>query len=220
MEQVNLEGVLRSSSGKGMARSLRRAGNIPAVFYGPGTDSIPISVAKITLEKILKQQTSENILYQLTIKGGDQDIVKTVMLKELQKNPLDREILHADFYEVSLTKEIDITVMLKVVGKAPGVENGGFIQEIFRDLEVRCLPTRIPDHIEVDVSSLEIGDSIHVRDLQLPEGIKVLSDPQMTLISVVPPVEEKAAPAAEEAAEAGPEVEVAKKGKAKTEEEG
>ena len=218
MEQVNLEGFIRESSGKGKARALRRAGNIPAIFYGPETESIAIGVSKVSFGKIQKNQSSENTLYQLTIKGDNQEIVKTVMLKELQRTPLDREILHADFYEVSLTKEIDITVGLKVVGKAPGMENGGFLQEISRELEIRCLPTHIPDFIEVDVSTLGIGDSLHVQDLKLPEGIRVLSDAQLTLITVVPPVEEKTAPG--EAA-AGSEVEVVtKKGKAKTEGEG
>ena len=108
MEQVNLEGFLRESSGKGPARALRRAGNIPAVFYGPETEAIPIFVSKAPLEKILKKQIGENTLYQLTIKGNNQELVKTVMIKELQKTPLDREILHADFFEVSLTKKIDI----------------------------------------------------------------------------------------------------------------
>jgi large subunit ribosomal protein L25 len=219
MEQVNLEGFLRHSSGKGQARALRRAGNIPAIFYGPDSEATAISVARVPLEKILKKQTSENTLYQLTIKGKDQEMVKTVMLKDLQKNPLDRGILHADFLEVSLTKKIDVTVNLRVVGKAPGVEKGGILQEVSRDLEVRCLPTQIPNYLEVDVSTLaDIGDSIHVEDLKLPEGVQVLSDAHLTLVTVVPPIEEKTAtpePAA------GPEVEVvAKKGKAKTEGEG
>ncbi|MBA4394796.1 MAG: 50S ribosomal protein L25 [Desulfobacca sp.] len=219
MEQVNLEGFLRNDSGKGQARALRRAGNIPAIFYGPDSETTAISVARVPLEKILKKQTSENTLYQLTIKGKDQEMVKTVMLKDLQKRPLDREILHADFLEVSLTKKIDVTVSLRVVGKAPGVEKGGILQEVSRELEIRCLPTQIPNYLEVDVSTLlDIGDVIHVQDLTLPEGVQVLSDAHLTLITVVPPVEDKtAAPTA--AAE--PEVEVvAKKGKAKTEGEG
>jgi large subunit ribosomal protein L25 len=218
MEQVAIEGFIRTPSGKGGARTLRQTGNIPAIFYGPETEPIPIQVAKSSLEKTLKKQTSENILYQLTIKGNDQETVKTVMLKELQKNPIDREILHLDFYEVSLFKEIDVTVGLKIVGKATGVEKGGILQEISRDLEIRCLPTNIPNYIEVDVSALDIGDSIHVGDIQLPEGIRILSEAHLTLVTVVPPLEEK--PAAEEPA-AGAEVEVAaKKGKAKTEAEG
>jgi large subunit ribosomal protein L25 len=215
MEQVNLEGFLRTSSGKGQARALRRAGNIPAIFYGPDTEATSISVPRMALEKILKKQTSENTLYQLTIKGNEQEIVKTVMLKDLQKNPLDRELLHADFLEVSLTKKIDVTVPLKVVGKSLAVEKGGILQEVSRELEIRCLPTQIPNYLEVDISGLtDIGDSLHVQDLKLPEGVQVLSDAQLTLITVVPPMEEKteAQPAAE--------VEVAKKGKAKTEGQG
>jgi large subunit ribosomal protein L25 len=218
MEQVAIEGFVRKPSGKGGARTTRRTGNIPGIFYGPETEPIPIQVAKSTLEKTLKKQTRENLLYQLTIKGNDQDVVKTVMLKELQKNPVDREILHLDFYEVSLFKNIDVTVGLKIIGKATGVEKGGVLQEISRDLEIRCLPTNIPNHIEVDVTALDIGDSIHAGDIKLPEGILILSDAHLTLVSVVPPMEEK--PAAEEPA-AAPEVEVAtKKGKAKTEAEG
>jgi large subunit ribosomal protein L25 len=216
MEQVALESFIRKPSGKGGARSLRRSGAIPAIFYGPETEPVPIQVVKSTLEKTLKMQTSENILYQLTIKGNDQETVKTVMLKELQKNPIDRSILHLDFYEVSLFKEIDVTVGLKITGKAPGVEMGGILQEISRDLEVRCLPTNIPNHIEVDVSALEIGDSLHAGDVKLPEGIRLLSDAHLTLVTVIAPIEEK--PAAEEPAA---EVEVTtKKGKAKTEAEG
>lgn len=214
MEQVTLEGFFRESSGKGQARALRRAGNIPAVFYGPDSEPVSIYVARVALEKILKKQTSENTLYQLTVKKNDQDSIKTVMLKELQKNPLDREILHADFLEVSLTKEIDVTIGLKIIGKAPGVEKGGLLQEISRELEVRCLPTNIPDYIEVDVSTLEdIGDAIHAQDLVLPEGIQILSDGHLTLATIVPPIEDKTATPASES-----EVEVvAKKGKAKTE---
>jgi large subunit ribosomal protein L25 len=216
MEQVALEVFLRKPSGKGGARALRREEKIPAIFYGPGTEPLAIAVARISLEKILKKQTSENTLYQLTIKGGAEDTAKMVMLKDLQRTPLDREILHADFLEVSLTKAIDITVGLKVVGTASGVEKGGILQEISREIEIRCLPTQIPDTIELDVSSLEIGDSIHVQDLHLAEGITILSDPRLTLITVVQPVEEKA-----EVKETVEEtVEVAKKGKTKTEEAG
>lgn len=218
MEQVALESFIRKPSGKGGARTLRRSGAIPAIFYGPETDPIPIQVSRIALEKTLKNQTNENTVYQLTIKGDGQESAKTVMFKELQKNPIDRQILHIDFYEVSLFKEIDVTVGLKIIGKAVGVEKGGLLQEISRDLDIRCLPTHIPSHIEVDVSALDIGDSIHVEDIQLPEGIRVLSDAHLTLVTVVQPIEEK--PAIDEPA-AGAEVEVAaKKGKAKTETEG
>jgi large subunit ribosomal protein L25 len=216
MEQVALESFVRKPSGKGGAHALRQSGSIPAIFYGPETEPIPIQLVRSTLEKTFKKQTSENVLYQLTIKGTDQDIVKTVMLKELQKNPIDRAILHLDFYEVSLFKEIEVTVGLKIIGKAPGVEKGGVLQEISREVEIRCLPTNIPNHIEVDVSTLEIGNSIHAGDIKLPEGIRIISDAHITLATVIMPLEEKPA-----TAEPAPEVEVAtKKGKAKTEAEG
>lgn len=218
MEQVQIEGFFRKSTGKGAARSLRRSGNIPGIFYGPETDPVPLQVAKRSFEKVLKQRTSENAIYQLTVQGDDQEMVKTVMLKEIQRDPLTREILHVDFYEVSLTKPIDIMVAIRVVGKAPGVEQGGILQEATRELEVRCLPTAIPEYIEVDVSGLDIGDSLHVKDLPLPEGVRILSDPETTLVTIVPPTEEKAA---EEAPAEEGEVEVtAKKGKGKEEVEG
>jgi large subunit ribosomal protein L25 len=218
MEQVVIEGFMRNASGKGGARAVRRKGSIPAIFYGPETEPIAIQVSRNELEKTLKKQTSENTIYQLNIKGNGKDSPKTVMVKELQKNPIDQEILHIDFYEVSLFKEIDVTVGLKIVGKAVGVEKGGILQETSRELEIRCLPTNIPNFIEVDVSALDIGDSIHVENIQLPEGIRVLSDAHLTLVTVVPPTEEK--PAVEEP-EVEAEVEVAgKKSKVKPEAEG
>jgi large subunit ribosomal protein L25 len=213
MEQVALEVSLRKPSGKGGARALRRGEQIPAIFYGPGAEALAIAVPQASLEKILKKQTNENTLYQLTIKGGSEDTVKMVMLKDLQVTPVDRDILHADFLEVSLTKSIDVTVGLRIIGKAPGVEKGGLLQETARELEIRCLPTQIPEHIDLDVSTMEIGDSIHVQDLNLAEGIVVLSEPRLTLVSVIQPAEEKT-----EGQEAVAEpVEVVKKGKAKTE---
>jgi len=217
MEQVTLEAFVRDRAGKGPARALRRAGNIPGIFYGPGTDSVAIYIPQPALEKVLKNQLSENVLYQLIIKENGKELVKTALLKELQRDPLGRHYLHADFYEVSLTKEIDITVAIKISGRSQGVENGGILQEITRELEVRCLPTQIPDFIEMDVTPLDIGDSLHVRDLKPPPGVRILSDDQLTLVTVVHPVEEKAE---ESVAPAAAEVEVAKKGKTITEEEG
>jgi large subunit ribosomal protein L25 len=218
MEQVTIAGALRKGTGKGVARALRRSGNIPAVFYGPETDPLPLQVAKRSFEKILKSQTSDNVLYRLTFPGDQGETVKTVMVKDIQRHPITREILHVDFYEVSMTKPLDVLVAIKVTGKSPGVEKGGILQEASRELEIRCLPGAIPEYIEVDVSGLDIGDSIHLKDLSLPEGVRVLSDPQTTLVTIVPPTEEKAV---EEAPAQEGEVEVtAKKGKGKEEAEG
>jgi large subunit ribosomal protein L25 len=215
MEQIQVEAFIRNQSGKGPARTLRRSGQIPAIFYGPETKPISLYVRQMDLEKIFKKHSGENLFFQVQLKGEHQEESRTAMLKELQKDPVSRAYLHVDFYEVSLTKELEVEVGLRIVGKPKGVEKGGMLQEARRDLQIRCLPRNIPEYIEVDVSGLDIGDSIHVRDLKLAEELRILNDPQTTLVTVVAPIEEKAA---EEAKAGAPEVEVvSKKGKPKEE---
>jgi len=215
MEQIQVEAFIRNQSGKGPARTLRRAGHIPAIFYGPETQPISLYVRQKDLEKIFKKHSGENLFFQVQLKGEHQEESRTAMLKELQKDPVSRAYLHVDFYEVSLTKELEVDVGLRIVGKSKGVEKGGMLQEARRDLQIRCLPRNIPEYIEVDVSGLDIGDSIHVRDLKLAEELRILNDPQTTLVTIVAPVEEKAA---EEATAGASEVEVvSKKGKVKEE---
>ena len=215
MEQIQVEAFIRNQSGKGAARTLRRSGQIPAVFYGPETQPISLYIRQMDLEKIFKKHSGENLFFQVHLKGEHQEESRTAMLKELQKDPVSRAYLHLDFYEVSLTKELEVEVGLRLVGKSKGVEKGGILQEARRDLQIRCLPRNIPEYIEVDVSGLDIGDSIHVRDLKLDEALSILNDPQTTLVTIVPPIEEKAA---EEATAGAPEVEVvSKKGKPKEE---
>ena len=215
MEQIQVEAFIRNQSGKGAARTLRRSGQIPAIFYGPETRPIPLYVRQMDLERIFKKHSGENLFFQVQLKGENQEESRTAMLKELQKDPVSRAYLHVDFYEVSLTKELEVEVGLRIVGKSKGVEKGGMLQEARRDLTIRCLPRNIPEYIEVDISGLDIGDSIHVRDLHLPEEIRILNDLQTTIISVVAPIEEKAA---EEAKAGAADVEVvSKKGKAKEE---
>jgi large subunit ribosomal protein L25 len=215
MEQIQVEAFIRNQSGKGAARTLRRSGQIPAIFYGPETRPISLYVRQMDLERIFKKHSGENLFFQVQLKGENQEESRTAMLKELQKDPVSRAYLHVDFYEVSLTKELEVEVGLRIVGKSKGVEKGGMLQEARRDLQIRCLPRNIPEYIEVDISGLDIGDSLHVRDLHLPEEIRVLNDLQTTIISVVAPIEEKVA---EEAKAGASEVEVvSKKGKAKEE---
>ena len=215
MEQIQVEAFIRHQSGKGPARTLRRSGQIPAIFYGPETQPISLYVRQMDLEKIFKKHSGENLFFQVQLKGENQEESRTAMLKELQRDPVSRAYLHVDFYEVSLTKELEVEVGLRIVGKSKGVEKGGILQESRRELQIRCLPRNIPEFIEVDVSGLDIGDSIHVRDLKLSEELRVLNDPQATIITIVPPIEEKAAG---EVTAGAPEVEVvSKKGKAKEE---
>lgn len=215
MEQIQLEAFIRNQTGKGAGRALRRDGKVPAVFYGPDSPPLSLFIRRLDLEKVFKKQPGENILFQLEITGEGPKVLKTAMLRELQRDPVSRAYLHTDFYEISLTKELEVEVAIRVVGKSPGVEKGGILHEVTRELQIRCLPGNIPDYIEVDVGKLEIGDAVHVQDLHLAEGIKVLSDPHITIINVMAPIEEK--PAVEEA-EAPAEVEVvSKRGKASEE---
>jgi large subunit ribosomal protein L25 len=202
----------RTDTGKGAARRLRAAGRIPAVLYGPKADSRSITVEARALQLLFQKSAAGiNTLIDLTLDGGKE----VVIVKELQREPVRGTYLHADFYTVDLAQKIEVSVPVHLVGKAPGVElGGGILDHPLREIELSCLPRAIPEQIEVDVSALQLGESIHVGELSLPEGVEVLSDPELAVASVVAPrVEEEpteeAAAAAEvaeaPAAEAEPE---------------
>ncbi|HVH04991.1 MAG TPA: 50S ribosomal protein L25 [Myxococcota bacterium] len=190
----------RSGSGKGFNRKLRATGRIPAVVYGRGKATRAVTLDPIALSKLLKSsQLGINTLIDLKI--GKTETV--VLVREIQRQPVGGAYLHADFYEVDLQQAIQVRVPLHVVGKAKGVENGGLLDHPLRDVEIECLPRAIPDHVVVDVSDLDVGDSIHVRDLVLPEGATMLSDPDLAVASVVLPAAEEETKPAEAAAVEG-----------------
>ncbi len=209
MERPFLKAEVREGFGKEKARKFRVQGTIPAIFYGPRTKSIPITVDPKALSKTLQTEAGENVLIDLDIHEGDRSNRHVVMLKDLQVDTLKRTILHADFYEVAMDVMVTVEVPINLVGKPEGTKMGGILEQVVRMLEVQCLPGNIPNRIDVDVTGLQIGDSIHVGDLQV-ENAKVLSDRTLTIATVVPPVAEEkpaeAAAAAEvtEAAEAEP----------------
>ncbi len=192
MERPLLVAELRNKTGKGVARKLRAKGFVPAIFYGPKTESIPISVDVKSLKKTLQTEAGENVLIEIDLrKNGDSDR-RVVMLKDVQIDPLSGDILHVDFYEIAMDETLRVEVPLNLIGKAEGTKLGGILEQIRRSIEIECLPGDIPKRIDVDVSSLKIGDSIHVKDLKL-DKIKIISDPNLTIATVVPPtVEEKA----------------------------
>ncbi|HBZ69244.1 MAG TPA: 50S ribosomal protein L25 [Deltaproteobacteria bacterium] len=198
---------VREHTGKGMGRRLRASGRIPAILYGRGRESVPISLDPRLLERILAtSDAGMNTLIDLAVSGRSDLAGKVVLVKELQRHPVQGALLHADLYEVDLTKTIEVSVPIHVVGTAAGVAlSGGILDQALRELEIECLPRAIPDEIAVDVSALMIGQSIHVRDLALPEGVKLLSDPDLSVVSVVAPAAEIVPEAA--AAEVAPEVE-------------
>jgi large subunit ribosomal protein L25 len=190
----------RSGSGKGFNRKLRATGRIPAVVYGRGKATRAVTLDPIALSKLLKSsQLGINTLIDLKI--GKTETV--VLVREIQRQPVGGAYVHADLYEVDLQQAIQVRVPLHVVGKAKGVENGGLLDHPLRDVEIECLPRAIPDQVVVDVSDLDVGDSIHVRDLVLPEGATMLSDPDLAVASVVLPAAEEETKPAEAAAVEG-----------------
>ncbi|MFQ5802309.1 MAG: 50S ribosomal protein L25/general stress protein Ctc [Candidatus Methylomirabilales bacterium] len=190
----------RTGTGKGVARELRRRGQIPAILYGEG-EPIPLTADPKGLRRALGTEAGENVILNLTIVDG-KDFTRKAMVKEVQVDPVTGKPLHADFLAISMERPIEVEVPVEVTGVAQGVkEEGGILDQILREIRVRCLPGAIPDRIALDVSSLDIGDVLHVSDLPIPEGVELLTDREQAVVTVATPaVEEVAAPVEEEVA--------------------
>ncbi len=203
MADVALDVEIRSTAGKGAARQMRAAGRIPGVCYGRGRAPISVSLDPRSLEKLLASSaTGINTLIDLRVSGGGDYDGRVVLVKELQRDPVSARALHADFYAVDLEQAIEVSVPIHVTGTAPGIMLGGILDHALRELQIECLPRSIPDQILADVSSLEIGMSLHVRDLVLPPGVTLISNPDLSVISVVTPAAlEEPTPAAAATAE-------------------
>jgi large subunit ribosomal protein L25 len=186
LKEVNLEVKQRESRGKEKAKKSRKNGIIPAVVYGAREETLPLEVKLKDLNALLKTTKGENVIINLNIDEGKTES-KKVLLREVQKDPVRDNILHVDFQHISLTEKIAVKIPIHLVGMSIGVKDqGGILEHVLRELEVKCLPTEIPEHIEVDVTPLSIGDAIHVRDLKL-EKIEVLTDADRSIVTVVPP---------------------------------
>ena len=218
MERPLLTAEIRDGVGKEKARKIRARGLVPAIFYGPRSKTIPLVVDPKELAKALHTEAGENVLINLEIRKGDQADRKVVMVKDIQIDPLKRTALHTDFYEVAMDEMVIVEVPIHLLGKPEGIKMGGILEQIRRVIEVQCLPTDIPKSIDVDVSSLKIGDSIHVQDLQVEKG-KILSETNFTIVTVVPPVVEEEKKVEEVVAEVAGEAEVKEKEKEEEEEE-
>jgi large subunit ribosomal protein L25 len=195
MQAVELKAELREGRGKELARRLRNAGKIPAVFYGPKRPTMPIQIdAKEFLLKVASLEGSH--LIRLQSNSADlQD--KIALVKDMQLHPVSGDVLHTDLYEVDMTARLTVPVPLHFVGKAEGVVLGGILQPVRREIEVECLPTDIPEYIEIDVTALNIHDAVHVSEITLPEGVAAVYETDFAVVTVLPPTVE-AAPAAAE----------------------
>ncbi len=185
MKQVEIEAQVRTKSGKSVARKLRKQGMIPGVLYGPKTDPVPLSVNLYEFKKLLYAAKGERLVFSLNLRDNGSTGSRLALVKELQLHPVNDEIRHVDFYEVFLDEEVTVSVPIKPVGKAKGVEEGGLLEIIHRTVEVSCLPMAIPKEIKVDVTHLGIGDALHVEDVTPPEGVRLLDEPKLTLMTVV-----------------------------------
>ena len=208
----------RTGTGKGNARKIRATGRVPAVIYGHGEATRLLSMDAHELSVLFSRIRVESTVIDVTIEGDAAPI--KALVREVQKHVVKEDLLHVDLYQIHAGESITVDVALRLVGAAPGVKSGGLLQQALSVIEVRCLPDRIPDSIEVDISGLDIGDSVHVGDITPPEGVEFLVDADRTVCSVQPPAVE-AAPeeAAVPEAEASAEPEVIGKGKAEDEEE-
>ena len=201
MEATELRACIRTESGKGPARRLREKELIPAVFYGRGQDATLLSVNATDLLKIIKAK-KKNVFIKLLIEG-DNRLEKLSLMKELQIEPVSRRFYHADFYEIRMDHKLTLEIPIRFSGAPIGVQNGGELQHLKRELKVSCLPSDLPDFIDLDVSGLDIGNSIKVQDIKVPEGITVLDpgDVGVAMVAVVKvSVPQAEAAGAEEAA--------------------
>ncbi|MGH0028403.1 MAG: 50S ribosomal protein L25 [Myxococcota bacterium] len=191
----------RNGTGKGVARKLRATGMIPGVYYGGGADPKPVQLNAHDLVRLLSTSSAGmNTLIDLS--GGGELDGKVVLVKELQRDPVNGRALHADLYAVDVDRAVTVSVPVHLDGTAAGVKMGGIVDHALREVELECLPRAIPEELRVDISALDLGDSLHVRDIPLPEGVELLTDGDLSLVSVVQPrAEEEEAPAEEEGEE-------------------
>ena len=210
-KQVKLKAEPRSSAGRSAVRKLRARGFIPAVIYGGKVKSQSLQVAARDINAMMSHASGENFLVELEIAGEKSN--RAALVQEVQHSPVGGEIVHVDFHAISMDQTIQAEVPLEATGTAVGVKTfGGLLEQSLRALAIECLPRDLPDRLSVDVSQLNIGDAIHVRDIQLPSGVTAKVPADLTAFSVVAPVvEEEPAAVEAEAAAAGPEVITEKK---------
>lgn len=211
-KQVKLKAEPRNATGRSAARKLKARGIVPAIIYGGKQKSQALQVLERDINAMLSHASGENILVELEIAGEKSN--RTALLQEVQHSPVRGDVVHVDFHAISMDEKIEASVPLEPFGVATGVKNfGGLLEQNLRTLTIECLPRDLPDKVTVDVSALNIGDAIHVRDIKLPEGVVMKVHSDLTAFSVVAPLaeEEPVTPEAEAAAAAGPEVITAKK---------
>jgi len=206
IKDIVIEVERREGTGKNANRRLRAAGRVPGIVYGMDRPAVPIQVPPRAIEDVLKGDTGRNTILNLSLRG--EDARRSVMIREIQRDPVSESMLHLDFVRVDLAKKLEVSVPVELVGTAVGVKNeGGVMDFIHRQVRIVCLPGDIPDHLRVDVSGLQINQHVSMKDLQVPQGVEVLDDPEAIVAVVAAPrkVEEVAPAEGEGVAAAGEE---------------
>jgi large subunit ribosomal protein L25 len=209
LNNIELKAETRTTTGNSPARALRRAGRIPAILYGSGTESLMLSVDTTEMENIIKEGNVGQSIFDLAVDGGKK--ARAAMIKELQTDPVSQDILHIDFYEVDMARKVKVMVPVITTGKSVGVELGGMLQIIRRELEVLCLPNAIPQEITIDITDMDIGSSVHVEDITLEGDVEIAHDVNFTVLTVLSPkkAEEEEVEEEEEELAEGEEAEAA-----------
>lgn len=184
METIELKADIRTTTGKEAAKAMRREGRIPAVLYGADAKAVSLSVDMKELKTLFRKSGSGYLLIDLILGEGEK---KQVMIKELQTDPVTASFLHADFYEVAMDRKIAVNVSIVATGISKGVEEGGVLQIIRRELEVLCFPNKVPESIEIDITELEIGDSVHIDELAMEEGVETTAEGNFTVLTIGAP---------------------------------
>jgi len=222
MATVSLNADARDSKGKGAARSLRSQGQVPAVIYGHGRDPQPLALNARDLDKMLSHIQAESTVIEVTVGGHT---AKT-LIREIQRHPIKRQILHVDFQALVAGEKVTVSIPIVLLGIPEGVRlEGGVLDQTLREIEIEVDPSNIPDHVEYDVTNMVIGDSVHISDLKVPEGVEVIDDPETSVAVLAAPravIEETPAVAEAVEGEAGAvaEPEVIGRGKEDEDEEG
>lgn len=212
MPTTIIEAQMRTPGGKNANRRLRKSGIIPAVIYGPKKKTMAVSVDPHTIQGILHSETGRNTIFTLDVDGSKQ---KNSMVKDYQLDPVHGNLIHVDFIQIAMDRLLELEVNIELIGEPEGVKiDGGIMDFVTRSIEVECLPADIPESIKVDVSHLRINDYIRVSNLEVDSKVKILSDSDVVVVTVIPPVKEEEPVVEAEAEAEAEEPEVIKKGKA------
>jgi len=201
-KQIEMPATVRSEVGKGPARRLRAAGKIPAVVYGRTMQSLPVSVDGADFARLVPESAWLSTLIRLHLEGAKKaDARPTVMIREVQRDLVRRVVLSIDFHRISLRETVRVHVPVVHVGESPGVKQGGILEQIMHEVEVECLPTMLPDHLVADISELNIGDTLRVKDVTPASGLRIVSPEEEVVLVIAPPVQvEEVAPTVPEIA--------------------